>query len=325
MYFSLETGLTQVEPGQLIANTFAVDKNYKPGYAQIWTASVQETIGRNYVVELVYNGTKGTDLDVLQLPNRAPLGNPLTAEQRLLIPTASVFTYDTSVGNSSYQAAQIRATRRFARSSSFTALYTFSKAIDDSSALGGGPVFIPNNIDAERALSPTDQRHSLRLNYQFQSPVKNTQQGKVANLLRGWTVGGTLTATSGTPHTATVIGDPSGTAYTGNDRAEATGASVTSGSGFFNPLAFVVPTTGTFGDAARDTIPGIPNYTLNASFFRSFRVDEKRRIEFRIDTTNTLNHVNINQINTTIGSSQEGIPTNAANMRSMTSTVRLRF
>src|SRR5208282_2143325 len=113
---SLETGLTQVQPGQTIANTFAVDKNYKPGYARIWTASVQESIGRNYVVELDYNGTKGTDLDVLQLPNRALPGNPLTAEQRLLIPTASVFTYDTSVGNSSYQAGQIRATRRFARS-----------------------------------------------------------------------------------------------------------------------------------------------------------------------------------------------------------------
>ncbi len=78
--------------------------------------------------------------------------------------------------------------------------------------------------------------------------------------------------------------------------------------------------------ARRYSSPGIPAiYTLNASFFRSFRVDEKRRIEFRIDTTNTLNHVNINQINTTVGSLQEGLPTNAANMRSMTSTVRLRF
>jgi hypothetical protein len=138
-------------------------------------------------------------------------------------------------------------------------------------------------------------------------------------------VGGTLTATSGTPHTAIVTGDPSGTAYTGNDRAEATGLAVTSGSGFFNPLAFVVPVSGTFGNAGRDTIPGIPNYTLNASFFRSFRVDEKRRIEFRIDSTNTLNHVNINSINTTVGSIQYGLPTGAAGMRSVTATVRLRF
>jgi hypothetical protein len=322
---SIEQGLTQVAAAETITNTFAVDKNYKPGYAQIWTASIQQTLGRSYVVQLSYNGTKGTDLDVLQLPNRALPGNPLTAQQRLLIPYASEFTFDSSVGNSTYNALQAQFTRRFARSSSFSALYTFSKAIDDSSTLGGGPVFIPTDIAAERALSPTDQRHTLRFNYQVQSPVKNTQSGKVATLLRGWTVGGTLTANSGTPHTAFVTGDPSGTAYTGNDRAEATGVSVTSGSGYFNSLAFTVPVSGTYGDAGRDTIPGIANWTLNASFFRSFRVDEKRRIEFRIDSTNTLNHPNITSINTTVGSIQYGLPVAAGNMRSVTATVRLRF
>ncbi len=64
----------------------------------------------------------------------------------------------------------------------------------------------------------------------------------------------------------------------------------------------MVPAAGTFGDAGRDTIPGIPHFTLTASFFRSFRIDDKRRIEFRIDSTNPINHVNITGINTTVGS-----------------------
>ena len=219
----------------------------------------------------------------------------------------------------------MRFTRRFARGTSFTLLYTYSKAIDDSSTLGGGPVLIPGNVGAERALSPFDQRHNLRVNYNYQSPIGNTRTGTTATLLRGWTVAGTLTATSGTPFTAIVTGDPSGTAYTGNARAEATGLPVTNGAGFFNPAAFAIPVTGTFGNAGRDTIPGIPNFSLTASFFRSFRIDDKRRIEFRLDTVNPINHVNVTGIGTTVNSMQYGLPTNAGAMRSMTATVRLRF
>ncbi|HTA44423.1 MAG TPA: TonB-dependent receptor [Bryobacteraceae bacterium] len=321
---TLQNGFPPVA-SEAIANTFSVDKNYHPGYAQTWTTSIQESFGRSYVFEVIYNGTKGTDLDVLQLPNRALPGNPLTAQQRLLIPYASEFVFDDSIGNSIYHAGQVRFTRRFARSSSFNIFYTYSKSIDDTSTLGGGAVLIPNDLSAERALSPTDQRHNLRINYQFQSPINNTRSGFVADLLRGWTIGGTLTASSGTPFTAVVPGDPSGTGYTGNSRAQATGLPITDGSGFFNPLAFTVPATGTFGNAGRDTIPGIARYTLTASFFRSFRIDDRRRIEFRIDSTNPMNHPYITQINTTVGSLQYGLPLTAGAMRSVTATVRLRF
>jgi len=331
VFQSAETPLTlqngfPIEQSDLIANTFTVDKNYHPGYAQNWTTSIQESFARTYVFTVAYNGIKGTDLDVLQLPNRSPLGTPqLLVQSSLMIPNTGEFTYDNSVGNSSYNALQLQLVRRFARGASFGILYTYSKAIDDSSTLGGGPVLIPNDILSERALSPTDQRHVLRVNYNFQSPIANTRTGFMPTMLRGWTVGGVLNATSGTPFTATINGDSSGTGYTGDARAQATGQPVTTGSGFFNPLAFAVPAPGTFGDAGRDTVPGIPQFTLTASFFRSFRIDDKRRIEFRIDSTNPVNHVNITGINTTVGSIQYGLPTNAGAMRSMTATVRLRF
>lgn len=186
-------------------------------------------------------------------------------------------------------------------------------------------MLIPNDILSERALSPTDQRHVLRVNYNVQSPIANTRTGFMPTMLRGWTVGGVLNATSGTPFTATINGDSSGTGYTGDARAQATGLPVTTGSGFFNPLAFAAPAPGTFGDAGRDTIPGISQFTLTASFFRSFRIDDKRRIEFRIDSTNPINHVNITGINTTVGSIPYGLPTTAGGMRSITATVRIRF
>lgn len=319
-----------------IANTFSVDKNYTPGYAQSWNLSIQESLGRSWQVSIAYNGIKGTNLDVLRIPNRAPLGSPLLNAQNLrMIPTASAFTFDDSIGNSIYHAGQVSFTRRFARGASFSLQYTLSKAIDDTSTLGGGPVQNDASLVSERALSPNDQRHNLRLNYNFQSPVPANRSGLTADLLRGWTIGGTMTATSGTPFTALVTGDPSGTGFTGNSRAQATGLPVTSGTGYFNTAAFTIPTIGTFGNAARDTIPGISNFSLNASLFRTFRLDDRRRLQIRIDTTNPLNHVSITQINTIVGSVAAtgsvvpsinyGIPTGANPMRTVTATVRLNF
>lgn len=322
---SLQNGFG-VLPGT-IDNTFVVDKDYTPGYAQSWNLSVQRTIAKGYVIELIYNGTKGSNLDVLQLPNRSLPGDPLTARQRLRIPNAALFTYNNSIGSSSYHAGQARFTRRFSRSASFNLQYTWAKTLDNSSALGAGPVFIPNNLAAERALSSTDQRHNFRVNYTLQSPVKNTRTGMTANVLRGWSLAGGLTANSGTPHTATISGDPSGTAYTGNSRAQATGLPVTSGSGYFNTLAFAIPASGTYGNSGRNTIPGIAGFTTNAALFRSFRLDDKWRMEFRVESNNPINRVNITGINTTVNAQNNlfGTANSASGMRTINATVRLRF
>jgi hypothetical protein len=312
-------------PAQTITNTFAVAPDYRPAYAQTWNVSLQESFGRSWVVEASYTGTKGNRLDVLTGPNRAAPGPADTAALRLPIPDATAFTLDSSWGNSIYHAGQLRVTRRFSRGSMITAFYTYSKSIDDASTLGGGVVQIENNVSAERGLSNFDQRHNLRVNYNLQVPVGNDRTGLKWTLIRGWSIGGGLTATSGTPFTAVVAGDPSGTGIVGSARAQSTGASVENGTGYFNPLAFVVPASGTYGDAGRNTIPGIPNFSLTASLFRNFRIDDKRRLNFRIDSTNPLNHVNITGIGTTIGSVNAGLPVTAGAMRNLSVTLRLSF
>ena len=68
-----------------------------------------------------------------------------------------------------------------------------------------------------------------------------------------------------------------------------------SGSGYFQPGARSrFRSAGTFGDAGRDTITG-PGYVrlTNFSLARSINLhSERRRLEFRFDSTNTFNHVN---------------------------------
>jgi len=311
--------------GQTIQNTFSVDPNYKPAYAQSWNYSMQDTIFKNYVIQLGYQGTKGTHLDVVQSPNRAPLGSAKNTQTDLAIPYAGTFEEDLSVGNSNYNALQVSFLRRQARNRSFNLTYVFAKAIDDTSTLGGGVVQIVNDIRAERGLSSYDVRHRVTANYQIQSPVGNDRTSWRWDILRGWQLNGNLTASSGSTFTATVSGDPSGTGIPGQARAEATGLPVTNGMGYFNPAAFAVPATGTYGDAGRDTIPGIPNFTMNASITRTFRFQERHRLTLSINSSNPLNHVNVQTIGTVIGSQTEGLPQTAGSMRTLTIQTRFNF
>ncbi len=55
-------------------NTFAVDPNFRIGYAQNWTVSVQEDLPASLVLTATYVGIKGTRLMQESLPNSYPAG-----------------------------------------------------------------------------------------------------------------------------------------------------------------------------------------------------------------------------------------------------------
>ncbi|HEV1287683.1 MAG TPA: TonB-dependent receptor [Bryobacteraceae bacterium] len=322
---TLSTGLLQ-QSGKTVTNTYAVTLNYLDMYAQTWQASVQRDLPRQLVLEIGYNGTKGTRLDVPESPNQAPLGSALTSEQRYPIASVGNFTFDTPVGNSIYHAGTARLTRRFSRGISGNLLYTYSKAMDDA-------VLAQNfyNQAAERALSTFNHTHVLSLNFVAASPVDATKGFLshpvfIAKALKDWTLSGSVTAQTGAPQTATVSGNLDGTGSSAALRANATGLPENGGTGWFNTAAFTVPLPATFGNAGRDTIIGPGSVVLNLSLSRSINLkSERRRLEFRIDSNNFLNHVNPSGLITVVNSSQYGEITNAGAMRAVTATLRLRF
>jgi hypothetical protein len=329
---TLATGFLAVSP-QDVTNTYAIDKNYRTPYAQTWNVSIQHDLGKGFFFELGYLGTKGTRLDVQTLPNEGPggLGN------RHQLGNAVGFTYDQSIGNSIYHAAQLRVTRRFNRGISMQAFYSFSKSIDDSSSFGGAGNTVAQNwldLAAERGLSSFDRRHSFDMNWVWTSPAGNAGSriggtGLAGRLLRDWQLSGTVTAQSGTPLTARTLGNTAKLAQTGgigSGRAEATGQDLAAATGFFNLAAFTTPPPGEFGNAGRNTIPG-PNFVgLNAAFGRSFQFGEsRRRLELRLEGNNVLNYVNYTNINTVVNATNYGLPISAASMRSVTAVLRFRF
>ena len=334
---TLQNGFSLL-PIQTINNTFAIDPNYQLANAQQWVAAVQDTFHRDLVVELEYIGTKGTHLGVVDQPNRAsPGASLLNAGTLLPIPYATSFNFQTSGANSSYNAGQVRVTRRFNRGLSAVALYTFSKSIDDASSFsgpGGTTVQFIDNLRLERALSTFDQRHRLSLTFMASSPVgvhgMMRNGGWKTTALTGWTLSGTFAIATGTPLTARVAGNVSnigGTAAFGTGRAEATGQSIDAGNfPYFNLLAFTTPLPGTYGNAGRDTITGPIIPTLNMSLNRSFRLGESRRqIQMRLSANNAFNHVVITSYGTTINANTYGLPTAASSTRTVTLLLRYSF
>lgn len=331
---TLADGLAAAFPGT-ITNTYAVDRYYRTPYAQTWNLTIQHDLGRGFFMEVGYLGTKGTRLDVLTLPNEGPPGTPLSSGNQLA--NATGFTYDAPIGDSTFNALQTHLMRRFRGGISMNARYNFSKSIDDASSFGGvGSTVAQNWLDiaAERGLSSFNRTHVFTMSWVYTSPFGNPNShfasgGWAGRLLRNWSLSGGITAESGTPLTARVLGKEAELAQTngvGSERANATGEPVTSGNGIFNLAAFTAPPSREFGNAGRNTIPGPGLVSVNAAFGRSFQFgDTRRRLEFRAEANNVLNEVSYTNVATVVNATNYGLPTAASAMRTLDIVMRFRF
>ena len=337
-------GIGQAGAANEILNTAGVSPFYKNGYAQIWMLGTETDITRNWILNFTYTGTKGTDLDLLRAPNRAPPGtSQLNTQNELKIPDATSFLYDQTGANSIYNALQARLVHRFTRGLSLQVIYTYSKSIDNASTIGGtGAVVVQQDGDfaAERALSTFDMRHQLRASSVYELPFgprhRYANHGWEERVFGNWRIMNTVSFHTGTPFTALLGGlqtDNTGTGANGSTRANQIGnpnVGICGGSAlaFFNTGAFALPPPGQFGDAARDTIEGPCSFTWGASLDKSFRFGPRERthvIDARWEVQNLGNTPNFTGISTLFGSSTFGRVTAAASMRTMDFSLRMNF
>ena len=318
-----------------IKNTYAVDKYLRTPYATTWNLSIEHELPGSLVSSVTYLGTKGTHMLDGIWPNVLSSG----ASGSSLINNASGFTYYETVGNSIFNALQLRLNRRLRKGLQYTAYYQWSKSIDDATSIGGaGSTIIqnPNDIEADRGLSAFDHRHVFTFNTLAVSPFgprgQYMKRGETfgAKLLSDWSATANLTLQTGAPLTATVLGtsaDKSGTGAVGATRADATGLPISAGSGPFNLLAFTTPAAGDYGSAGRGTIPGPGSIGLNATFGRTIQFGDsaRRSLDIRLSANNILNHVNITSWGTVVNSANYGLPVSAGVMRTLSLVLRVRF
>ena len=148
-----------------ITNRGGVDPFYKNGNAQIWTLGTETSFSQNWILDLTYTGTKGTDLDLLRAPNRAPLGtSPLDTQANCKFPTPTVFISISPARTRSTTACKFALVHRFTKGFQLQAIYTFAKSLDDASTIGGSsPVIVAagRQLHAEWGLSTFDIRHQF--------------------------------------------------------------------------------------------------------------------------------------------------------------------
>lgn len=332
-------------PDVTILNTFAIDPHYRIGYVQQWNLNIQTQVFRLYAVEIGYNGSKGTRLDILRAPNRAPSGSsPGDTEKERVIGDAGNFVYQESGANSILHAMQIRVNRRFSRGFRLQTSYTLSKSIDNASGIGGERLTVvqdEHNIRAERSLSSFDQRHRFETDFSFDLPLGERRRfwagagPVVQKFIAGWTITGRYQLASGNPLTARLMGNVANNSGTGSnfsERPDSTGLPVAlprserSTARFFNTLAFAIPRPGVFGNAGRNTIPGPGSNLMDLTLRKSFRLDENnRRLDFTWQVANVFNHPNYAGVATTVNALNFGRVTGARAMRTMQFNLRLNF
>jgi trimeric autotransporter adhesin len=343
-----------IECPSITPNTFAVDPNFRVGYAQTWQLAVQRDLPGALQLTATYLGVKGTRGVQQFLPNTYPIGagNPCAA-------CPSGFVYQASGGDSTRQSGQVQLRRRLRSGFTASLLYTFSKSMDDDAILGGqghvvassqtappdngttpttqssakAPAIAQNWLDlhAERSLSTFDQRHLLNLQAQYTSGEGlgggTLLGGWPGRLLKEWTFVATGVIGAGLPETPVYLAAVPGTGYTGTIRPDPTGApiSIPRGNQHLNSAAYTAPLPGQWGTAGRNSITGPNQISLDSSLARTFRPSGRFYLDARVAATNMLNHPVFTGWNTTVNSTQFGLPLAPNAMRSLETSLRLRF
>lgn len=276
------------------ASLSTISPNFVTPYIQDWNFNVQREFRSVGTLSVAYAGSKGTHLlRSLDLNQPAPGPGPLSSREPY--PNFSNIFYEESAGDSEFQSLQVTFNHPMGHGLSLTAVYMFSKSMDDTSAFLGtqaDPNFPQDSHDyhLEHALSSFDMPQRFTAAWVYQVPGHNW-------LIRNSEVRSIITAQDGQPFTPEVSYDNSntGNGSFGFDRPNIVGdpnlANPTPQE-WFNTAAFQIAPKDTFGDAGRNILrgPGLASFDL--SLLRRFHIGESHTISFEAQAFNMLNKVN---------------------------------
>jgi hypothetical protein len=251
----------------------------------------------------------------------------------------SVTEAQPAAAGSTYNALEATYTHRWHAGLQLSASYTYSKFIDNAQgssgwAFPGSGSSVRNSYDlaAERSVDASDLTHSLVVNYTYELPVGQHKQfgadwNKPMNaIFGGWQWSGILTTHSGLPISITPASNNTvGTASYGFNQRPNIVPGVNpvpdhqSIQDWINPAAFSQPAPFTFGDSARFLsnlrAPNYFNWDMGIQKYWNFT--ETKRLQFRVEMFNALNHPNFFVPDSNLGDSNFGTITGAYPARSV--------
>jgi len=291
----------------------ANDPKQKDGYVQQWNLTLQTPFGRSMAIETAYVGTKGTKLTSSRPINNAVIG-PGSIQSRRPFTAFAAITQNERAGLSNYHSFQAKLERRFSGGLTAISSYTLSHSIE---CCGGSRD--ANNLFWEKSTSSFDVRHRQVNSFSYDLPFGRGAAGVLGTVISGWQMAGIVTFQTGNPFTPSVSGDIANVGDNSSRPDRISDGTLPRGqrtaSRWFDTSAFVRPAAGTYGNSGQSIVygPGVNN--LDLTFTKNTRFGENRRVEFRTELYNALNHGQFLRPNTTVGTAQFGSITAARDGR----------
>jgi hypothetical protein len=308
-----------------------------------YMANVQRQVFHSAVLEVGYLGSLSRHLQSLRSVNEAVPGSVGTIQSRRPYPTFGRIQLVDNGGRGNYNALSVKLSQRYASGLTYLVSYTFSRSIDDTSAIrtsDSDTLFPQNNwcVMCERGLSAFHAAQRATGSIQYALPVGkgkalNVSSRLLDGVIGGWQIGTIVTLSTGFP--INILDgnqvDRSNTG-TGYDRPNATGqspvlpASQRTTNRWFNTGAYVEEPAFTFGNVGRNTLIGPGVFNVDVSALKDFRVTENHRLQLRVEAFNGLNHPNWGNPNIQVLSSGDGtISSTRTSMRTMQVAAKYTF
>ena len=186
---------------------FSLDPSNRSPYTMQWNVNFQRSLGRDYLVEVAYTGSRSRNLHKRYNINQADFGTtPINS--RLPFPQFQpAMLYSSATGWANFKGLSLRLEKRYSAGLFFLANYQLSENRDNGSGeVEANDTAFRTDLDADASLSRYHQRHRGAFSFGYELPFGEGRRwlngaGPVAYVLGGWQVQGVVRAGSGFPFT----------------------------------------------------------------------------------------------------------------------------
>jgi outer membrane receptor protein involved in Fe transport len=282
----------------------AIAHNYRPGYVEQWSLSVQQAIGKHDIVQLAYVGTQSIHVGASYDENVPALQTPggdLSDQERR--PDQNFSTIDQVATNatSNYNGFEATLTHQMQWGLYLNSAFTWSKCIDDGSdppSTGGASNYLTPTGANRRGLCDFDQNFAWRSVANWNLPSFSKSNFFVHQALGNWSASTVWTIQATPPFSIADTSDNSGTGL-GLDLADRVpGVPVwipNTGVGpskMLNISAFAPNPIGTFGNSGRNAYRAPSAKDIDFALMKRWPIKEQFNIAFRAEAFNLFNHPN---------------------------------
>jgi hypothetical protein len=324
--------------------------NYPAPGVAMFSFGAQQEVAPSVIAVLQYVGTTGWHQNDDRAINTLPLSSSNATRKAVAAGAVDANQYRQYLGyagitqeeqttNSSYNSLQagLRMENKHGLTVQFS--YTWSHEIDlangDLASLSN-----PFNPRYDRGSGGLDRRNIFSTNYIYSLPFFKNGNLLERQALSGWQVSGITIANSGTPIAIGYGTDTIGLGGGVTNRADLLPGATTQGpksqKQYFNTAAFSAPLAAWagspggpdagFGNSGKDKVIGPGRFNTNLSLFKSFPIlKEGLRLQIRVESYNTFNHTQFQNVDSGLTDGNFGQVTSAWDARSFQFGGKLLF